>query len=221
MNTNCFLYLPQKIQSDINEIEVIMGDFGHQLYITLKDESFLYHKLLPDHSNTFLDYETIDPDNLVAVIVSWNGDNHLRFTTKDLIARERRIIERRKVVEKTESTRFPMRNKCDYSICVYPPTTAQSALIEKLFYGVRRHNTKWTVIAETPMPKDIADSIKEIRVVKGDNGLQLCFFLKRGGQIYKKIAEDASFTEGQIIDPYDITVVELAKPGEDNIVRFK
>ena len=71
------------------------------------------------------------------------------------------------------------------------------------------------------MPKDIADSIKEIRVVKGDNGLQLCFFLKRGGQIYKKIAEDASFTEGQIIDPYDITVVELAKPGEDNIVRFK
>ena len=41
MNTNCFLYLPQKIQSDINEIEVIMGDFGHQLYITLKDESFL------------------------------------------------------------------------------------------------------------------------------------------------------------------------------------
>lgn len=93
--------------------------------------------------------------------------------------------------------------------------------ISSLIFGGKVYGEGWTVKSETPMAKDDCDLIREVHVVAGDYGLQLCMFLKAGGQIYKKISRDANFAEGQVLKPEDLTVQVLSKSGEADIVRFK
>ena len=92
---------------------------------------------------------------------------------------------------------------------------------ESLILSGKVYGEGWTVKNTEPMPAKVAEQIREVRVVQGDYGLQLCMFLKRGGQIYKKPAMDANFAEGQILKPEELTVVTLGKSGEEDIVRFK
>lgn len=93
--------------------------------------------------------------------------------------------------------------------------------LNSLILAGKVYGDSWTVKSTNPMPKEVADQIKEVTCVAGDYGLQLCFHLKRGGQIYKKPSQDANFVEGQVIDPQELTVITLTKSGEEDIVRFK
>lgn len=79
----------------------------------------------------------------------------------------------------------------------------------------------WSVKSVDKMPEAVAKQIRECHVVNGDYGLQLCLFLKSGGQIYKKLSVDHKRAEGEVIKPEDLEVVTLSKPGEDDIIRFR
>lgn len=94
--------------------------------------------------------------------------------------------------------------------------------LESLIFGNSKvYGLGWTEKSKEPMPKAMADRFKEVHVVAGDYGLQLCMYLKSGGQIYKKPSINANFAEGQVLKPEDLTVVTLSKPGEEDIIRFE
>lgn len=87
--------------------------------------------------------------------------------------------------------------------------------------SVKVYAGKWSVVKETPLAAEDVALIDRGVVVDSKFGLSVCFTMKAGGQTYFPVSTDSEVGAGSIVDINNVQVVELAKPGEDNIIRLK
>ena len=90
-----------------------------------------------------------------------------------------------------------------------------------LFNDIKVYAGKWSVVKESPLSAEDAALIESGVVVDSMFGLSVCFTMKAGGKTYFPVSSDSEVGAGSIVDINNIQVVELAKPGEDNIIRLK
>lgn len=87
--------------------------------------------------------------------------------------------------------------------------------------SVKVYAGKWSVVKESPISAEDAAEVEKGVVVDSKFGLSVCLYLKAGGRVYFPVSTDSEVGAGSIVDVSQINIVELAKPGEDNIIRLK
>jgi len=90
-----------------------------------------------------------------------------------------------------------------------------------LFNDIKVYAGKWSVVKESPLSAEDAALIESGVVVDSKFGLSVCFTMKAGGQTYFPVSADSEVGVSSIVDINSISVVELAKSGENNIIRLK
>ena len=90
-----------------------------------------------------------------------------------------------------------------------------------LFNDIKVYAGNWSVVKESPLAAEDAAMIDRGVVVESKFGLSVCFFMKEGGKTYFPISSDSEVGAGSIVDINSVSVVELAKSGENNIIRLK
>lgn len=91
-----------------------------------------------------------------------------------------------------------------------------------LFESSRAYGAKYEVVREQKLGAAELASISECTVVRGDFGnLQIAMTLTNKAVKYFGLnpSQAEKFAEGQVIDPKSVTLVELSRPGDPNIIR--
>lgn len=68
-------------------------------------------------------------------------------------------------------------------------------------------------------PEEVAQ-VNRAEVVTSDYGLSVCFFMKRGGQIYIPLSRDSKLNAGDAVDVSKATILTLHKEGSGTIERI-
>ena len=90
-----------------------------------------------------------------------------------------------------------------------------------LFNDIKVYAGKWSVVKESPLSAEDVAKVESGVVVDSKFGLSVCFTMKAGGQTYLPLSSDSEVGAGSIVDINNISIVELAKSGENNIIRLK
>ena len=90
-----------------------------------------------------------------------------------------------------------------------------------LFNDIKVYAGKWSVVKESPLSAEDAAMIASGVVVDSKFGLSVCFTMKAGGKTYFPVTSDSEVGAGSIVDINNVSIVELAKSGENNIIRLK
>ena len=90
-----------------------------------------------------------------------------------------------------------------------------------LFNDIKVYAGKWSVVKESPLSAEDAAMIASGVVVDSKFGLSVCFVMKSGGKTYFPVTSDSEVGAGSIVDINKVSIVELAKSGENNIIRLK
>ena len=90
-----------------------------------------------------------------------------------------------------------------------------------LFSDIKVYAGKWSVVKETPLAAEEIAMIESGVVVDSKFGLSVCFMMKAGGKTYFPVSADSEVGAGSIVDISKVRIIELAKSGEDNIIRLK
>ena len=90
-----------------------------------------------------------------------------------------------------------------------------------LFNDIKVYAGKWSVVKESPLSAEDVAMIESGVVVDSKFGLSVCFVMKAGGKTYFPVTSDSEVGAGSIVDINKVSIVELAKSGENNIIRLK
>ena len=90
-----------------------------------------------------------------------------------------------------------------------------------LFNDIKVYAGKWSVVKETPISAEEVAEVEKGVVVDSKFGLSVCFTMKAGGKTFFPVTSDSEVGAGSIVDINNISIVELAKSGENNIIRLK
>ena len=90
-----------------------------------------------------------------------------------------------------------------------------------LFNDIKVYAGKWSVVKETPISAAEVAEVEKGVVVDSKFGLSVCLYLKAGGRVYFPLTSDSEVGAGSIVDINKVSIVELAKSGENNIIRLK
>ena len=90
-----------------------------------------------------------------------------------------------------------------------------------LFNDIKVYAGKWSVVKESPLSAEDAAMIASGVVVDSMFGLSVCFVMMAGGKTYFPVTSDSEVGAGSIVDINNVSIVELAKSGENNIIRLK
>ena len=86
---------------------------------------------------------------------------------------------------------------------------------------VKHYEESWTCKESRSLNPEELESILSVEIVPSDYGTSGKMRLATGGCIFIPCSNAATFTVGQMVDPKDITVEVLTKPGKEDIFRIK
>lgn len=90
-----------------------------------------------------------------------------------------------------------------------------------LINSVKHYEESWTLKEARSLSQEELEAILSVEIVPSDYGTSGKMRLAEGGCIYIPCSNTATFVVGQMIDPKDITVEVLTRPGDKDIFRIK
>ena len=90
-----------------------------------------------------------------------------------------------------------------------------------IFSNLQQYAANWSKVSSRNFTPQEIEAVKSAVVVPSQYGTSVCFFMKNGSQSYIPVGRDSSLQEGDVVDLGKAQLIELSKPGEQNIYRVE
>lgn len=94
-------------------------------------------------------------------------------------------------------------------------------MLQNLINNLKSYQTAWAVTDEGPVPAELASQVTKTEVVLSTYGTSLKMWLKDGTTKFIPISEQSELMIGSTPDINEISLIVLAREGDEPILRVK